>query len=372
MIILACATFSSVISMIGYVILAIICLMFMVVIHELGHYTAGRILGFKINEFGIGFGPPIFKKTSKKTGQVFSIRPIPLGGFCQFEGEDDEEENQHEGAFNNQAPWKRLIVLFSGAFCNFVSTIILITLVFTFYGQLLPTITYVAEESYIYKNSVLQEGDTILRINGDMVNILMQDDISRNLSKLAGDEGELTLLRKGKRIKVKIIKSEIFERDEDNNIKKDETGNIITKRAYGFSVGLSYASLNFFNAIGRSFSYSFYVVYKILWLIGQLLLGKLSFSQSAGGPVTVIKTIAQASMTGFGNLLYVVCLISANLAVMNLLPLPALDGSKMVFTIIEWIRGKPINRKVENIIHLTGFILLFALAIFADLVQFLV
>lgn len=371
MILMLAATFGGVMTIIGYILLALLCLVFMVVIHELGHYAAGKILGFKINEFGIGFGPVIFRRVNKKNGEVFSLRLLPLGGFCQFEGEEGESEEKVPGAFNDQAPWKRLIVLFSGAFFNFLSAILLISLVFTFFGQLLPTVAYVSEESAVYADGTLQSGDAILRIDGKIVNIVMIDDYNKHLSGLDSDTEELIIVRDGKRMKTVIDKSAVYERDEENNILLDESGNPTVKRAFGFTLGLSYVKLDFFTAFSRSFSFSFYLVYKILWLIGQLLTGALAFSQSAGGPVTVVKTIYEAGRTGYGTLMYVVCIISANLAVMNLLPLPALDGSKMVFTIIEWIRGKPVNRKVENIIHLVGFFALFVLAISADLMHFL-
>ncbi|MFA6866704.1 MAG: M50 family metallopeptidase [Clostridia bacterium] len=367
------ATFASVMQMVGYILIALLCLMSMVVIHEFGHYLAGKLLGFKIIEFGVGFGPRIFKHTSKKTGEIFSIRPFPLGGFCQFEGEDTSEEagkEQSEGAFNKQAPWKRIIVLFSGALFNFLSAIILIALVFTFYGQLLPTVSFVAVESDLARNSILQEGDVILEVDGNIVNILMQDDISRALNVL-GDEGTLKILRDGKVMNVDINRSTIYERNDDGDLLLDEEGNKISKYAYGFSVGLSYAKLNFFRAFGRAIVYCFYLVYKILWLFGQLFTGALSFSESAGGPITVISTMSEATRQGLGTLLNVVCIISANLAVMNLLPLPALDGSRIVFTTIEWIIGRPVNRKVEATIHTVGFLLLFGFAIFADVLHFI-
>ena len=366
------ATFVEVLRTIGYVLVAILCLMAMVIIHEFGHYIAGKALGFKINEFAIGFGPRIIKIKNKKNGEIFSVRPIPLGGFCQFEGEDDElDKENNPKAFNNQKPWKRLIVLFSGAFFNFLSAIILITLVFTFYGQILPTIHTVYEEGYIGKNEILKEGDVILSVNGKQMNVLMPDDASKSISKM-GDSGVFSILRDGKVLKVEIKKSDVYQRDTDGNILLDESGNPQTMKAFGFTIYPAYVKLDFFRSLGRSFGYCFFMVYKILWSIGQLFTGAIKFSESAGGPITIISTMSNAVQSGWGVLCYVICIISANLAVMNLLPLPALDGARMVFTTIEWIRKKPINRKVEGIIHFVGIIILFAIAILADVFQFLV
>lgn len=368
MISFAAATFAGVMTKIGYVLLALACLMFMVVIHEFGHYIAGKLLGFKINEFAIGFGPRIIKITNKKSGEIFSIRPIPLGGFCQFEGEDENSENP--AAFDRQPPWKRLIVLFSGAFFNFLSALILISLIFVFYGQLLPTVKDLSEESYIAQNDVLRAGDAILKVNGKNVNILMQDDLEKAFARVGEDGGTFTVLRNGKQIKVKVKRSDIFVLDENGEKISDERGGFKVRKAFGFTSLIRYVKLDFFTAFSRSFSYTFYMVYKILWLLGQLFTGHIKFSESAGGPLTVITIISETARTGFGALAYVVCVISANLAVMNLLPLPALDGSKMVFTAIEWLRGKPINRKVEAAIHTAGLIALFGIAILADILQF--
>ena len=362
------ATFASVMSTIGYVLIALCCLMFMVVVHEFGHYIAGKILGFKIVEFSIGFGPRILKIKNKKNDEIFSIRPFPLGGFCQFYGEDSEQEG--EGVFNTQKPWKRLIVLFSGALFNLISSFVIITLIFTFYGQLLPTVVSVSEESYISANDLIRPGDVIIKVNGHDVNILMQNDLSDAFSRIKDDEiGTFTILRDGKTKKVEVKRSDIYQRDAEGNIVLDDNGNPITYKAFGFVSSIQYVKLNFFLSIGRSFSYGFFLVYKILWLLGSLLTGGIKFSESAGGPITIITAMSESAKTGFGALAYVVCLISANLAVMNLLPLPALDGSRIVFTAIEWIRGKPINRKIEGIIHTVGIVILFGVAILADVIQ---
>ncbi|HBP51877.1 MAG TPA: hypothetical protein DD626_01045, partial [Clostridiales bacterium] len=198
---LICATASEVFTYIGYVIVAVLALMAMIVIHELGHYTAGKLLGFKIDEFAIGFGPAIIKKRNKKTGELFTLRPFPIGGFCAFHGEDaegamvDENGNQVKDengnivkdpdAFNNQKAWKRLIVLFSGAFMNFLSAIVIITIYFTAYGQLLPNVVGVRNTA-TYQN-VFQEGDVILNINGKQVNIMLQEDLDNAFKDLSDD-----------------------------------------------------------------------------------------------------------------------------------------------------------------------------------------
>ena len=121
-----------------YILLALAVLLVLITVHEFGHYVAGKMLGFKINEFAIGFGPKIFSRTNKKTGEVFSIRVLPLGGFCAFEGED--EDNPNPDAFNNKKPWKRLIVLVSGVLFNFLFGIITAVIFLNVNGYALPCI----------------------------------------------------------------------------------------------------------------------------------------------------------------------------------------------------------------------------------------
>lgn len=363
------ATFASVMSTIGYVLLAILALMFMVVVHEFGHYLAGRLLGFKIYEFGVGFGPAIIKHRNKKTGVLFTLRPFPLGGFCQFEGED--EDNSDPQAFNNQPPWKRLIVLFSGAFFNLISGWIIIIIFFSAYGQVLPQIAEVYPDSQ--NLNVIEAGDAFLSVNGKQVNILTADDAQSAFSD-AGDTTEVVVLRDGKKVKLTLTKNiyTLGSFDENGNFipEIDETtGEVKTNYGFGFASYTIAVKLPFGLAFQRSFLFMFFLVYKILVILGSLITGKLAFN-NVGGPVTTIQVMSQAASGGFATLSYVVCLVSANLAVMNLLPLPALDGSRMVFCLIEWIFKKPVNRKVEAIIHTVGMILLFGFAIFADIFRF--
>lgn len=423
------ATVGEVFAYIGYVLLALLALMAMIVVHELGHYTAGKLLGFKIDEFAIGFGPKIFKRKNKKTGELFSIRPFPIGGFCAFHGEDadgallDENGNQVKDAngniikdpdaFNNQKPWKRLIVLFSGAFMNFLSAILIITIYFSAYGQPLPYVvgTYDVPS---YQN-VFEQGDVLLSVNGKQINLMAQEDLD-NVFKKVGDTAQFRVLRNGKRIKITASKffydpfedgdyiyavdgkkldtpiayADYLATVESNDafivtvVRYDEKGEICEQStmkvqkganpedangfySYGFGITrtIARAKLPFFLAFGRAWSFCFFIVFKILASFGALITGKMGI-EGAGGTITTIITMAKVSALGFDSFMYVVAIISANLAVMNLLPFPALDGSRMLFTLIEWIFKKPVPRKVEAVIHTVGLVLLLVLAVFLD------
>lgn len=423
-------TAGEVFTYIGYVIVALLALMAMIIVHELGHYTAGKLLGFKIDEFAIGFGPAIFKRKNKKTGEVFSIRPFPIGGFCSFHGEDaegallDENGNQVKdengnivkdpAAFNNQKAWKRLIVLFAGAFMNFLSAIFIITVYFSAYGQLLPNV--ISTHSGVNYSNVFEQGDVILNINGKQINIMLQEDLDNAFSGV-GDSAEFRVLRNGKRIKIVAnkfyydpfeegdyvysVNGEVLETpleysafvaecdtDESLNlvvIRYNEYGEIAEQSgmmvqrgnnpddpeglySYGFGItrSISRAKLPFFLAFGRSFGFCFFIVFKILASLGALITGKVGL-ETAGGTITTIGMMAKVSALGFDSFLYVVAIISANLAVMNLLPFPALDGSRMLFTVIEMIFRKPIPRKIEAVIHAVGLILLIVFAVFLDI-----
>lgn len=423
------ATVGEVFTYIGYVLLALLALMAMIVVHELGHYTAGKLLGFKIDEFAIGFGPKIFKKKNKKTGELFSIRPFPIGGFCAFHGEDadgallDEQGNQIKDAngnivkdpdaFNNQKAWKRLVVLFSGAFMNFLSAIIIITIYFSAYGQPLPYVvgTY---DGAAYDN-VFLTGDAILSVNGKQVNLMSQEDLD-NAFKNVGESATFYVLRDGKRIKInankhyyyplqdgdyivsvngETLETPIYYTDFETHYdttdpllltieRYDAEGRVVERStmkvqkgvnpddaegyySYGFGITRTIArvKLPFFLAFGRAWGFSFFIVFKILASLGALITGKIGV-ESAGGTITTIMTMAKVSALGFDSFMYVVAIISANLAVMNLLPFPALDGSRMLFTLIEMVFRKPVPRKVEGIIHTVGLILLLVLAVFLD------
>ena len=328
-----------------YIILAILILLLMVTIHEFGHYTAGKMLGFKINEFSIGFGPALFSKTNKKNGEKFSLRLVPLGGYCAFDGEENDTES--ETSFMKQKPWKRLIVLFFGAFFNFLSAIIFAFILLVSVGYDIPKITKISEINGQIQNE-LMVGDVITHVDGTKISYIHGNnftDLLLNYS--AGDTAAITVIRNGE---TKQINLQFFE-DTDKSVK---IGVNMTSQPYSFG-----------EALLKCIPFTFVMGWQILVLFGKLLTGRLALS-NLGGPITTVTTMATLSMQGASNILVLLPLLATNLAIFNWLPIPALDGSKMMFTTIEWIRGKPINQKVENRIHTIGLIILFAIVIIAD------
>ena len=333
-----------------YILLAVVVLLFMVMIHEFGHYVAGKMLGFKINEFSIGFGPALFSKT-KKNGEKFSLRLVPLGGYCAFEGEDTESEN--EQSFMKQKPWKRLIVLFFGAFFNILSAIIFSFVLLVGVGYDIPQITKISEVNGNIQ-SQLQVGDIITHVDGTKISFIEDNTFNGLISKYSeGDIVEVTIIRNGEKQNINLQ----FFKNSHNEVKLG-----INMKAVPYSFGKSLALCVPFTGV---------LCWKILVMFWLLITGQVALS-GLGGPITTIGTMATLSMQGISNLLVLMPLIAANLGVFNLLPIPALDGSKMVFTTIEWIRGKPINQKVENTIHTVGLIALFALVIIADIYHLIV
>lgn len=395
-------------STVGSVALAVLMLLVMITVHEFGHYIAGKILHFKIDEFSIGFGPALFKRRSKKSGELFALRLIPLGGYCAFAGEDGLEEDKkkqekepfdelkeenapQEGAaeqekteekkeedksgyFTHKKPWQRIIVLLAGAFMNYVLAVLLIITCFFAYGQTMNKITGIAlTENSAESTYSFQEGDVLLKVAGR--NIYMATDIASAINyKKAGDMVEFLVGRDGKEETITVmLREDVVVKNSSAmssvwkalgvGIEEHEDGKkyfMLTDQAYRFG---------FFETLGRSFAYSGKIAGSIFRVLGELLTGKIGIS-SLGGPVTTITTTSKIVSMGFRYFLEIAGFIGVNLAVFNLLPIPALDGSKVVFTLIEWVRGKPISRKVEAIIHGVGFLLLLGFAVLVDILQF--
>lgn len=481
---------AGILSSIGSIGLALLVLLFMITVHEFGHYIVAKAFDFKVNEFAIGMGPAILKKT-KKNGEIFSIRVLPLGGFCAFEGEDEDASDPR--AFNNRKPWQRILVLIAGASMNFIAAVIIFCISIGCYGQMCMQAFEVAPTTPDSAYS-LQNEDIILTLNGK--DLYLTADLTTALKgKKAGDIVDATVIRKGEtkpiQIQIKLRTTPVAESMQDyenvleslgiatlaavtesqTSVKNafntgdyllridsnlptfydqsasgltdcmivDGNGEYLTKyideatylntaRAFtpedfvsllkeynsgdtvyfylsrtagrvmleyklpdnfdqikqndqdilsyfnikletaGYRMYSQNVKFGFFESIERGIVYAFKNVSSTLSAFWQLLTGKLGLD-ALGGPVSTITITSQYASMGLNYLLEIAGFIGISLAVFNLLPIPALDGARVIFVLIEWIRKKPVNRNVEGAIHAVGLVLLLVFAVVVDLVK---
>ena len=364
---------SGVFSYIGYILLALGALLFLVMVHELGHYTAGKILGFKINEFSIGFGPKIFQK-KKKNGELFTLRVIPLGGYCAFDGED--EDGDSPTAFNKQKPWKRLIVLVSGVLFNFLVAVLCSFFLLTCFGYEKVEVSHINSNSI--NHEILYEGDIIYGIDGTEFDFVKDNYFSLLLSEYSNSADfkasefmvdgstyrEIPMnIKRGKEEIVVNVRLKMFEVDGE------EVWSFLSDIDSTSDFDFENAKSTIWEALGECWTFSFRWSYKILIILGDLFTGGIPI-KDLGGPVTTIKVMADTTQQSISSLFILLPVIAVNLAVFNILPIPSLDGARMVFVAIEWVRGKPIKREIEGRIHAIGLMLLFGFVILVDVLHF--
>ena len=328
-------------------ILALLLFSFIVFFHELGHFLLARKNGIYVEEFCIGMGPILVKKKGKET--TYSIRLLPIGGACMM-GED-EVENLDEKSFNNKSVWARISVIAAGPVFNFILAFILSVIVVSWLGYDKPVIKSVLENSAA-EEACLKEGDVIKEINGKNIHIFRE--ISAYNQFHPGEKMELTYERNGKEYTVSL------------KTRPDETGRYLI----GITQG-QYKKANAFTALQYGFyEVKFWIDYTIESL-KMLFTGVIGLDQLSG-PVGIVDVVDEAYDTniqyGISSVvlafLNLSILLSANLGVMNLLPIPALDGGRLVFLFVEAIRGKRIPPEKEGLVHMAGLIALFGLMIF--------
>ena len=333
---------STVISIISAVL--IFCVI--VVVHEFGHFIVARKCGIDVQEFAIGMGPVIFKKQGKHT--LFTFRLLPLGGFCSM-GEDEESDN--ENSFRNKSVWRRIAVIAAGAIMNLILGFILSLIIFLVAGKVTTTIIAEIVPGSGCETAGMAVGDRITKVNG--LHIFTANDI---IYELRNDEDgvlDFVVERDGEKLTFNGVK---FGLTVD-----EETGERVLN--YDFKVYMkNMTAAELLPAAANKFmSYS----RLILMSLRDLISGKYGLNNLQGpvGIVTVISESAQESGFDIGYLLDIAMLISVNVGIFNLLPLPALDGGRLVFLIIEAIRRKPIKAETEGMVHFAGFALLMLLMI---------
>lgn len=332
-----------------YVILSIFVFGLLVFIHEGGHYFFARLFKVTIKEFAIGMGPKLFSHTSKKTGIVYSLRVLPFGGFLSMAGEDEESDDPN--AFNKKSPIKRMAITAAGAFVNLtvglIAMIILVSTMPVFGSTEIAEFVNYEEDGFVStEEQGLRVGDKITYINGTRV--YTANELFYEIMRKGIDPVNITVERGAETVVLEDIKfKQITEQgtsfgDIDFKVRAEEKNFVTTVK----------------HAATRSV-YSIKMVYDSLY---DLITGRYSV-ESVSGPVGVTEALSDAAKSGAPDLIYLAAFLSINLGVMNLLPLPALDGGRIVFQFVELIRRKPVPVKVETYVNLIGLALLMLLMV---------
>lgn len=324
------------------VVAALVVLSILVTVHELGHFAVGRLLGFTILEFSVGMGPVVLK--TQKNGIQYSLRALPIGGMCRFYGEDQEVKD--ERCFNAQPAWKRFLTVIAGPIMNLLFAILCAVAALTSYGDFVPSVYELAGTDAPAYRAGLKAGDILHAVDG--ARIEYYSDAVPMILAADGKKMVLTVERDNVLTDCTVV--DFYSAEEQKNL-------------IGITIAPERKIYAFAPAIGQSFHYVASTVRETFQFFGRLFQGRVE-STDVAGTVGIISYLSEAVRSGFETVLRMTILISISLGIMNLLPLPALDGGRLVFILIEWIRGKPVNQKVEGMVHFVGLIALFALLIF--------
>ncbi len=334
------------------IIYFILILGIIVCIHEFGHFLFAKKSGIYVYEFSIGMGPRLFKWKRKNDETEYSIRLLPIGGFVQMAGEDLEADQKSqipkEKQMQNKKWYQRFLTIIAGVMFNFILAIVLLFVISLIHGapSLGTTIGEVTPNSPA-DQAGLEKHDKIIKVGNKKVNnsdmLMLQLQVISNkettfvVLKQDGTEKTLSITPK----KVTIHKQEGYQ--------------------YGFSLE-SKTSHGLLPSLKYAFSKTASIVEQMIFIIGYLFMGKLSLS-SLAGPVGIFQVVGETAKTGILNILYLIAFMSINVGFINLLPIPAFDGGRLLFLVIEKIKGSPVSPKIENTVHAIGFMLLMLLMV---------
>ena len=328
---------SGIISIIG----ALLVLTVLIFFHELGHFYAGKKLGFRIDEFAIGMGPTVVSK--EKDGTKFAIRALPIGGLCMFHGEDEGVKDPE--CFSAQPVWKRMIVVAAGPFMNIVLAVVIAIIILMSYGEYMPGIVELTDMNAPAAVAGIEVGDILLAV--DDTEITYYTDCIPAIEGADPAGADITVRRGDKDVVLRV-----------NDIYDPETG----ANRLGIMISPVRLKYGLFGAIANSFRYVWDIMMEMFRFLGSIFTTGIQ-SGDVAGPVGTISLIGQAVRAGFEVVLRLGVLISINLGIMNILPIPALDGGRLLFMVVEAVRGKAIPPEKEGMIHFAGIILLFGLMI---------
>lgn len=345
-----------------YIILAILIFGFLIIIHEFGHFITAKLLDVQVNEFSIFMGPKILQKQGKET--LYSLRCLPIGGYCAMEGEDEDTGNPR--AFSAKSWWRRLIILCAGSAMNFLAgLLVLLVLSLTAAGFYSPTIVGFYEGCPL--DGTLLEGDELYSIDGGRV--LIYSDVSTLLSRGKDSTYELVVIRDGKKVDLGEVTMEKQRYEIDGEMYE----------LYGLRFGVEEKTVG--TALRNAWNTAIDFARMVKWGLEDLITGGVGL-QDMSGPIGIVQVMSESGKqaetvaAGVENVVYLGAFIAINLAYMNMLPIPALDGGRVFFlivtTIIEKMTKKKIDPKYEGYIHTAGMVLLLglmALVAFSDIAK---
>ncbi|MBR5322381.1 MAG: site-2 protease family protein [Clostridia bacterium] len=327
------------------VVIAILIFGFLIFIHELGHYLTARMFNVGINEFALGMGPKMFSRTSKKTGTVYSLRLLPIGGYVSMVGED--EDSTDENALNNKPVWQRMIVVAAGAFMNVLVGVLTVLVIVSSNELNATNIVAKFSENANSEQRGLQVNDEIIKVGNQKV--YTGRDMLEAIMFEGAEPVDVIVIRNGEKV---VLEDVIFGQITEKGLVFGQ----IDFTVYGESRTLG-------SIIKHTYFYSKSTVGIIWKSLVYLVTGKVGVEQMSG-PIGVTSAIGDAAKMGIKNLLDMCALLALNLGIFNMLPFPALDGGRFVFMLYELIFRKPVKREVEGYIHFAGLCLLMLLMVF--------
>ncbi len=330
------------------IIYAVIIFCILIFVHELGHFIVAKACGVKVNEFAIGMGPAIFKKQKGET--LYAVRLLPIGGFCAMEGEDEDSEDAR--AFNNQPAWQRALVLAAGSFMNLLTAVILLIIIAFSVGQATTVISNVIDDSPAQRAGIVS-GDRIVKVDG--TDVKEWNDVITAIGESSRKSADIVVERDGSQKKI------TADLEYDKESKRNKIGiNPEMKHSIPGAITTGVKNTGSMTVM----------MYKV---IKQLFTGDVAVKELSG-PVGIVYAVNQSAKEGVIYVVYLTALLSLNLAVMNMLPFPALDGGRLIFLLIRKITGRRVTDEVEGKIHFIGIICLLLLMVYVtwnDIVRFI-
>ncbi len=324
------------------IVIAILIFGLLILIHEGGHFLFARIFRVTVYEFAIGMGPKVLSHTSKKTGIAYSLRLLPFGGFVSMAGEDEDCDD--ENAFCKKPVWQRMIITAAGAAMNLLVGILVMGILVATAKSLPSTVVYQFMEDSTPSQYGLMENDRITAVDGTAVHTA--NELVYEVMRKGVEPIDITVRRDGKTV---VLPDVVFPTITESG---ETFGNIDFYVYSETKTPLTVLKHGFFRSLSTI---------KMIWeSLYDLITGRYGMN-AVGGPVAVTEAMSEAASEGIADLVYLSVVISMNLGIMNLLPLPALDGGRLMFQVIEAIFRRPVPRHIEAYVHFGGIVVLMAL-----------